>query len=248
MISAVVLARNEEKNINECLQSLKFCDELIVIDDNSYDKTREIAESCGAKVINHPLNRDFAAQRNFAQRQADNEWILFIDADERVGNELKDEILFSINSNNSANGFYFRRIDFFMGKWLKYGEIGSTRILRLARKGSGEWKRKVDEVWEVKGKTEVFENPLLHYSHPTLLEFLSSINERSTINAEEFFNQGKKLSFWEWLKPIVKFKLNYFLRLGFLEGTAGFVFAVLMSLHSFMVRGKLYLLWKKKET
>jgi len=244
MISAVVLTKNEEKNIKECLSGLKWCDEIIVIDDDSTDETREIAEKLGAKVIKHSLGDDFTQQRNFGLEKSRGDWVFFVDADERVGSELADEIKEGIKKDK-ANGFYFRRIDMFLGKWLSHGEISRLRILRLGKKGGGNWERKVDEIWKIKGKTKTFRSPLLHYSHPALAEFLRSINERSTLNAREFYDEGKRLNLIEWLKPPAKFLQNYFLRLGFLEGTQGFVFAVLMSLHSFLVRGKLYLLWAR---
>lgn len=251
MISAVVLAKNEEKNIRRCLEGLKWCDEILVIDDDSDDRTVGIAERFGARVIKHSLSRDFAQQRNFGLEKARGEWVFFVDADERVSGKLTNEIQTLTRSNAviqiGVNGFYLKRVDFFMGRWLKYGEIGKIRILRLARKDAGKWVRSVDEKWEVAGKTKVLTNPLLHYSHSSLTKFLTSINERSSLNAQEFYEEGKRITFGEWLKPLVKFVQNYFFRLGFLDGTAGFVFAVLMSLHSFMVRGKLYLLWQKKE-
>jgi len=245
MISAVVLAKNEEKNLEDCLSGLKWCDEIVVIDDDSTDKTKEISQKAGAKVIPHSLKNDFAEQRNFALKEASHDWIFFVDADERVSDKLALEIQKKIKKTTST-GFYCWRIDNFLGRWLKHGEIGSTRILRLARRGSGWWKRNVDEQWAVSGKTETIKNPLLHYSHRNLTEFLESINERSTLNAEAFYREGRWITVFEWFKPKGKFILNYFLRLGFLDGLPGFVFAVLMSLHSFLVRGKLYLLWRRR--
>lgn len=245
MISAVVLAKNEEKNIKECLSGLGWCDEIVVIDDFSDDKTAEIAGRLGAKVARRHLNGDFSGQRNFALSLSKGDWILFVDADERVSKELSGEIRKKISLPSAADGYFFERIDYFMGKWLKHGEIGSVRILRMGRKGWGKWERSVDEVWKVRGKLGTFKNPLLHFSHPNLDDFLKSINERSSLNARELYQKGRKNSFFDWFKPSVKFKVNYIFRMGFLDGVAGFVFAVLMSLHSFMVRGKLYLLWKK---
>ena len=245
MISAVVLTKNEEKNIKECLAGLKWCDEIIVIDDNSTDKTQEIVKKEGARVIERPLEGDFASQRNFGLKEAKYDWIFFVDADERVTSKLAEEIQKEIKDTRAA-GFFFKRIDYFLGKWLKHGEIGGVRILRLARRGAGEWQRRVDEKWEVRRKTKTLKNPLQHYPHPTLTQFLESINERSTLNARVLYEEGKKLRFWEWFKPLGKFFKNYFLLLGFLDRIHGFVFAVLMSLHSFAVRVKLYLIWRRE--
>lgn len=253
MLSGIVLAKNEGKNIQRCLKSLDFCDEILVIDDNSTDKTVKVAERLKAKVYTRPLNNDFGGQRNFGLQKARGKWVLFVDADEVVSNKLAKEIKNKLATNDTAiagpfvaNGYFFKRIDFFLGKWLRHGEIGGIRILRLAKKNSGIWKRKVDEIWEIKGKTKVFDNPLLHFSHQELKEFLESISERSTLNARQFFEEKKKMSAIEWLKPLMKFLNNYFLKFGFLDGTNGFVFATLMSFHSFLVRGKLYLMEKNR--
>ncbi len=245
MISAVVLTKNEEKNIRECLDGLKWCDEILVIDDNSEDKTEEIARLEGARVIKSRVNSNFAGQRNFALDRASFDWIFFVDADERVSQELAEEIREKVK-NTTAAGFFVKRRDFFMGKRLKYGETGRIKLLRLARRGSGQWRRTVDEQWVIEGERRTLKNPLAHYSHPTLTDFLTTINERSGLNAECFYKEGRETGPGEWLKPAAKFFQNYFLKFGFLDGTAGFVFAVLMSLHSFMVRGKLYLLWKRR--
>jgi len=245
MISAIVLTKNEENNLRRCLESLVWVDEILVIDDKSTDKTIQIAHEFGAKVFVHSLSEDFSQQRNFALRKARGEWIFFVDADEEVSLELQKEIQKELSKNNkNISGYFLKRIDFFEGKWLKHGEIGKVRLLRLARRNSGSWQRKVDETWNVKGKTKTLSFPLLHYSHQDLDHFLAKINQRSSLNALVFFEQKKKNSFFDWFKPIFKFLQNYVCRLGFIDGVFGFVFALMMSLHSFMVRSKLYLLWK----
>ncbi len=247
MISAIVLTKNEEKNIAACMQSLVWCDEILVVDDNSTDKTLQIAQAKGAKTISRSLDDDFAAQRNFALGQVSGDWILFIDSDERVSEKLAVEIRNALAqpSEKLPDGFYFKRIDFFIKHWLCYGEPGEIKLLRLAKKNAGRWERSVDEIWVIKGVTKVFKNPLFHYSHNNLDEFLQSINKRSSMNAEEFYRQGKRVNLLEWFKPLGKFIQNYFFKLGFLDGNGGFVFAILMSFHSFLVRGKLFLKWKK---
>lgn len=253
MITAVILIKNEEENIKKCLSGLFWCDEVLVIDDNSTDETitqisdfKNQNQNINLKIYKRQLNGDFAKQRNYGLEKAIGDWVLFVDADERVSKELEKEILEKIGESKGIEGYYFRRIDYFMGKWLKHGETGSLNILRLGRKNSGKWVRNVDEVWEVKGQTEVLSNPLLHYSHLNLTQFLESINSRSTLNAQYLFENNENLNLFEWSKPFLKFIQNYFFKRGFLDGMQGFVFAVLMSLHSFMVRGKLYLLLKKK--
>lgn len=242
MLSAIVLTRNEGRNLKRCLESLSFCDEIIILDDNSDDNTLKIAESHKAKVFKRELKGDFAAQRNFGQTKARGEWLLYIDADEAVTEDLKKEILSAVKED--FDGYYLRRRDFFWGKELKWGEVKKVRdhgLLRLLKKGSGKWMGDVHEVFHTAKETSTLEGFLNHYPHPTLSEFISDVNAYSTLRAKELFNKGKNTNVFEIvLWPIFKFLYNYFLNLGFLDGAAGFTYAFMMSFHSFLVRSKLY--------
>ncbi|MFZ5932879.1 MAG: glycosyltransferase family 2 protein [Patescibacteria group bacterium] len=246
-ISAVVLTKNEERNIAACLKGLAFCDEILVIDDGSNDKTHKIAKSYGAKVYIRELEGDFARQRNFGQDMAKGRWILFVDADERVSQELQEEIVKETSrENNPYSGYYLKREDYLWGKKLCYGETTNLKFLRLARKGAGRWKRRVHEFWRIVGRTRTLKNPLLHYPHQTLREFISDINFHSTLHAKANLEEGKssnllKIMFY----PKLKFFRNYILRLGFLDAEAGFVVALLMSFHSFLAWSKLWLMQRK---
>lgn len=247
-ISAIVLAKNEEKNIKECLKSVAFCDEVLVIDDNSQDSTREIAKEMGAKVFVHALAGDFAAQRNFGLEKTSGEWVLFVDTDERVTPSLSEEIIQLVNNSIiQYSGFYLKRIDMIWKKKLRYGEVGNVRLLRLARKGSGTWKRRVHEYWDVKGKIEELKNPLFHYPHQTLSEFIQDIDFYSTLHAQQKKDDNEhssivKIILW----PAVKFARNWIIRGGFLDGIPGLIHASLMSFHSFLSWSKLWILQKEK--
>ncbi len=247
MISVVVLTKNEENNIADCLTGLSWCDEIIIIDDNSEDKTQEIARRMGAKVFARSLNNDFAGQRNYGLEKATGDWVLFVDADERVSPVLWYEIMSRTNDPASqVVGFYLRRTDVLWGKELKNGEIGNIKLLRMAKKDAGSWHRKVHEVWKVSGSTLLLDKPLLHYPHSTITAFLKEINFYTDLRAEELYKKRVKASWWSIiLHPKAKFVLNYFLRRGYLDGLPGLVFALMMSLHSFLVRGKLWMLWEK---
>lgn len=249
MISAVVLTKNEEKNIVDCLESLTWCDEILVIDDNSEDRTPEVAKKFGAKVFVQALAENFSRQRNFGLQQAQNDWVLFIDADERVSPGLAREIKYQIanRKNNDINGFYVKRVDFLWRRELKHGETGNMRLLRLARKDTGAWEGAVHEKWRIKVKVGELKNPLLHYPHQTIAEFLREINFYTTLRATELYKKGLKVHWYDIiLQPKVKFIYNYFFKSGFLDGIPGLIFAMMMSFHSFLVRGKLWLLWKKR--
>jgi len=246
MISAIVLTRNEEKNIEACLDLLKWCEEIIIVDDYSTYKTINLLKSSRVKVFRRRLNRDFAAQRNFGLKQARGKWVFFVDADERISPALQAEIQYRISNieYRNTNGFYLKRKDFFGGRWLRHGETAKVRLLRLAKKGAGEWNGKVHEVYKISGETGELKNPLLHYPHPTMTEFLEQINYYSDLRAEELYSQGIYSSLFQILGyPLAKFLQNWILRLGFLDGPPGFMVAMMMSWHSFLVRSKLYLKW-----
>lgn len=179
---------------------------------------------------NYPIT-DFAHERNALLDKAKTEWVLFVDTDEKVTPELEKEIYDTI-VKTKYDGFYIRRKDFFMGRWLRFGETGKIKLLRLGKKGAGKWVRKVHEFWDIKNAGEL-KNPLLHY--PT--QSIEKINFYSEIDAHEF----GYFSFPEvFYKPVGKFLQNYFLRLGFLDGFAGFVHAWMMSFQSLVVRVKQY--------
>lgn len=239
MISAVVLTKNEENNIQGCLESLKWVDEIVVVDDYSSDGTLKAIQNSKIKIFRRSLKNNFAEQRNYGLEKATGEWVLFVDADERVSPALRQEISnfqFSI-----FNGALFKRRDFFLGRWLKHGETASVKLLRLARKGSGEWHRRVHETWEVNPKFGQLKNPILHNPHPTISEFLESINFHTDLHCQVLFEEGKRTNLFEMIcYPLGKFFLNYFWCLGFLDGIQGLMMALMMSLHSFLARAKLY--------
>ena len=251
MISAVVLTKNEEKNIQECLKALSWCDEILVVDDYSEDKTVEIAEKSKSTVVKRHLEGDFASQRNFGLDKAKGDWVLFVDADERVSEELQKEILETL-TDPKASGYAIPRKDFMWGSEIRFGDQpkGSTKsglieLVRLGKKGAGTWTGKVHEVWEI-ADTDSLQNPILHYPHPTASEFLTEINMYSTIRAKELFDQHKTASLLDIIFYTKgKFVQNYILRGGYKDGMPGFIIALFMSFHSFLVRSKLWLLQNK---
>lgn len=246
MISAIVLSYNDEDSIARTLESLTWCDELIVIDDFSTDKTVDIAKKYKAIVYQRRLADDFASQRNFGLTKVIGEWVLFVDSDEVVSPDLAKEIQKSVEID--CAGFYLKRQDWLFGKKLRHGETGRIQLLRLARKNSGTWTRTVHEVWNVKGLIAELSHPIDHFPHPDVAQFIEDINRYSTINARYLYAKNVRVPAWHIIAyPCVKFFVDYVWYLGFLDGTAGAVVALMMSFHSFLTRAKLYLLWHTME-
>jgi glycosyltransferase involved in cell wall biosynthesis len=243
-LTSVILTKNEEINIEHCLKSLSFCDEILVIDDFSEDDTIKKVQNYNQeiKIFKRHLNGNFAAQRNYGLNKARGKWILFIDADESISRKLEAEIIkYTHDKSTKFQGYYFKREDVIWGKKLRYGETGAVRLLRLAKRHSGKWIRIVHETWEIEGETSLLKNPILHYPHPTLREFINDINIMSSLHAKANMEEGKnsslsKIIIW----PLGKFIFNYIIKFGFLDGVPGYVLAGVMSLNSFLAWSKLW--------
>lgn len=240
MITGVVITKNEEENISRCLSSLSWCDEIIVVDDYSLDRTELIAQKQGAKIFKRHLQNDYASQRNFAFSHCHTDWVLFLDADEYISPELSQEIRKQI-AKGLYDAFFIKRIDILFGQKIVYGEAGNIKLLRLAKRNCGMWRGNVHEEWHCKGKIGQLKNFLIHYPHKSIFSFIKKINSYTTIKALELHSSGVKFNFSELLgKSTGKFFINFVVKLGFLDGMRGFEYALLMSLHSIMVRVKTY--------
>ena len=243
MISAVILTHNNEDSIGRTLASVSWCDERIVMDDMSTDTTVDIAKKHGAVVYKRDLLDDFAAQRNVALAKTKGEWVLFVDSDEVIPSELAREIQSSMTDTHSTiAGYFCKRTDVMWGRELRHGETTHVMLLRLAKKNAGVWRGRINEIWDIQGKTEIFHTPILHFPHPNVAQFLSEINRYSTIRARQLHEKGIRTNLFEIIAyPVGKFFLNYVWRLGILDGMPGAASAILMSFHSFLVRAKLWI-------
>lgn len=242
MISGVILVKDQVDVLERCIKSLLWCQEIIVIDDNSSDGSGELAKKLGAKVYKRSLNNNFSEQRNFALKKVTQDWALFIDADEVVTKNLSEEIYQQTSQFLTPfNGFFIKRVDFLWGRRMRFGEVSDSVFMRLARVEKGDWKGQVHEVWDVQGGKSTLKNVIEHYPHPSITEFLSEINYYSTLRAQDLYKSCSTIPFWQIIfYPPGKFFYNYVLRLGFLDGVQGIILALMMSMHSFLVRGKLW--------
>lgn len=235
-ISSVVITKNEEKNVKRCLESICFSDEIIIVDDFSSDKTLEIIKKYKTRVFKRNLNQNFAEQRNFGLLKANSKWVLFIDADEEVPVELRNEII-QVTSDplNTNNGFILKRKDYFFSKKLNYGEWGNKKFIRLIKNGSARWERDVHEILKVNGSVRTLSSELKHFPHKSLNKFIESINLFSTIHAFSNKKEEKKVNIFKIIfYPLFKFFYNWIIKGGFKDKDYGFIMSLMMSFHSFL--------------
>ena len=248
-ISVCVITFNEEKNIAEAVESVNWADEILVIDSNSIDKTREIAESLNVKVILQDW-LGFFKQKQFAVDNAKYDWILSIDADERISEELKSEILQikTLPESKLADGYKLPRLSFYMNRPIRHGGWYPDWQLRLFNQKKGKWKDVlIHESVEMRedAKIEKLKGNLLHYSVENSSYHHRLIGERyAPLAAEQMFKMGRKTTRLKIATAgFTAFFQTYFLKAGFLDGFAGFCIARFAAHHAFL---KHLLLWEKQ--
>lgn len=227
-ISAVIITFNEEKNIGRCLKSLgEVVDEIVVVDSFSTDNTSKICMQYGAKFISHSFEGHIQ-QKNWAITQASNKYVLSLDADEALSEDLKKSIL-KIKNNWNADGFSFNRLNNYCGKWIKHGLWYPDIKLRLWDSTKGKWGGiNPHDKFELSPNSSQIhlKGDLLHYSYYSLEEYKIQAKKFANISAKAYFEVGKKSSYLKiFLNPIMKFVKGYFFKLGFLDGKKGFEIA-----------------------
>ena len=241
-LSVIVITKNEESNIRECLTSVCWAEEIVLVDGGSEDQTVELARSLGAKVFERPWD-GYGAAKNYALSHCTGEWILWLDADERVTEELANEISQRLRSNDTRfNGFQIARRAYFLGRWMKHSGWYPGHVLRLFRKGTGRFsERKVHEQLVVEGEIGRLKFDLLHFTDPNLFHYFEKFNRYSSLAAEELGEHGQRFDFLQLLvrPPWVFFKM-YLIRAGFLDGMQGFILSVLSACYVFTKYAKLW--------
>lgn len=258
-VSVVVLTRNEEANIAACLQSVRWADELFVVDSLSADRTAEIAASLGARVFSHPFD-GYAKQRNWALENLpfSHDWILMLDADERIPSALADEITQAIrNDGHGCTGLYLKYRHIFLGRFLRHGGLYPTWLLRLFKRDHVRYEeRPMNEHAILDGEAGYLRNPFDHCDNRPLSHWIAKHDRYAELEAEEYlrerFGEGYQDSiparFWgaqaqrkRWIKlhlwnrlpllfrPFLFFLRNYVVKGGFLDGREGFIYHVLWS-------------------
>jgi len=244
-ISAVVITKNEELNIKECLETLKWADEIVIIDSNSTDNTKEIAAAYTDKIFTSDTDV-FSEKRIISLDKCSNDWVFFLDADERLTKELQEELI-TLQPSEDTYGYRINRRNYYFGQWLKHSGVYPDWHLRLFNKLHAKiTPRIIHEGVEVTGKVEDMSGEMIHYSFRDMTHMIDKINLYSTLEAREKFENKKQIS-----KPgVFTHALSAFLRVyisrkGFRDGTGGFFISFCYSMVSFLSLLKLLKLQKK---
>jgi len=225
-ISAIIIAKNEQKNISACLQSVGFADEMIVIDDHSIDNTVQLAKEAGARVLIRAMGDDFSGQQNFAINQAQGQWLLFIDCDERITRELAIEI--QQVTEKAPCAYRLRRLNHFAGQRVRFGPLRSDSMVRLVPNDNVQFQGRVHQQLHHHFAEKTLKSPMLHFTYSSWQQYYQKFEHYTRLAAQQAFDNGKSVSFWRdiILRPQWAFFKMYIIHGGFLDGKIGWLLAV----------------------
>jgi glycosyltransferase involved in cell wall biosynthesis len=239
-ITALVLTLNEEDNIAECLKTLLWADEVMVLDSGSTDRTVEIARTLGAQVFFHPF-KNYADQRNYALSLVRTEWVFFVDADERVPPELAAEVR-EAAQEEGFSGWWVPRQNYICGRWIRHGGWYPDYQLRLLRPEVAHY----DPAWEVheivvmEGKTGYLRNHLIHYNYRTWGEFISRQKAYLPLEVRTLRRRGMRAKIWSPLSmPVREFWRRYIRLEGYKDGLYGLILASILAFYTMLAYGAL---------
>ncbi len=240
-LSAVVITHDEEDKLPEALQSVAFCDEIVVVDSGSSDHTREKARAAGARVILNEPWPGFAAQRNVALDAARHDWVIALDADERVTGPLREEIQEKRKRGFDCAGYRIPRAAFYLGRWVRATDWYPDPQVRLFDRTRARWEGvHVHESVRVRGKVGRLRSDLEHHPYADIGDHMKKIDRYTTLWAQQAFEAGRRTSVLEMAgNGLWTFLRNYLLKRGFLLGSAGFTISVLNSYYTYTKLAKL---------
>ena len=248
-LSVAIITKNEAENLPACLVSVAFAEQVVVVDSDSTDATREIAREFGCDLYVEPW-RGFGPQKQSAIDHCRHAWVLLLDADERIPPETSAVITGIVaNPNHSAVGYRFPRKNFFQGRWIRHAGWWPDRVTRLFRKGSGRMtEASVHEAVAVDGAVGTLDAPIEHMTESRLDRIIKKIDHYSTLGAKDAFAQGKRSTVaGAALRACATFLQDYLLRLGILDGSQGLTLAVTDAVNKFFKYAKLAELGREKK-
>lgn len=243
-LSVVVVAKNEARNIERCLRSAPFAEELLVIENDSSDGTAQLAQRLGARVLREPW-RGYGPTKAFAARAARFDWVLSLDADEAVSPALADELQQVFRDLDPEAGYEMPRQSFYLGRWIRHGGWFPDRQLRLFHRKYSMWNEALIHEKVMCPKKRRLRQPLEHYVFRDLKHQIETNNRYSSLQADEWIAKGRGFALWRLLfKPPSKFLETYVWKRGFLDGMPGFIIAVGAAYSVFLRWSKV---WEKRK-
>lgn len=245
-ISVVISAWNEEKKIKQCLESLDWADEIVVVDNSSTDTTGKIARHYKAKVYIQPNNPMLNVNKNFGFENATGDWILSLDADEIIPESLAREIKEHVN-NSDKSGYWIPRKNIIFGKWIRHGLWWPDKQLRLFRRGKGRFPcAHVHEYLEVDGVTDALQEPYIHYNYESVSQFIRKMDTLYTeSDVQKLLRTRYQFAWYDAIRfPVSDFVKVFFAQEGYKDGLHGLILAILQAFYSFVVFAKI---WEQKQ-
>lgn len=244
-LTVLILTKNEASQIRDCLQSVRFAGEILVIDSGSTDATVAIAREQAARVIETDWS-GYSATKALGLKEATGDWILWLDADERVTRELEQEIG-ALVSDTSTAGYYLARKTIFLGRWIKHCGWYPGFTLRLFRREAGRFSDDlVHESVRVTGPTAHLAHPMIHYTDPTLEHYFDKLNHYTSLAARQLYLSGRRFRLTDLLaRPIFTFIKMYLFKRGFLDGIPGLILCTLSACYVFTKYAKLWHVWRQ---
>ena len=244
-LTAIITTFNEEHNISGVLDSVDFADEIIVVDSFSTDKTTSIAKSMGVTVVEHEYVNG-STQKNWIIPQAKHPWILLLDADERIPEKLKLEIIDLLNGNPEENGFWIYRTFYFMGKLIKHSGWQNDKVMRLFKRDLCRYiNLNVHEEIVPVGKVGFLKNKIDHNSYRSLDQYIEKINRYAALQAIDYDSRVNRITIYHlFFKPFYRFLKHYIIQGGFLDGFPGLTISVVSA---YAVRMRYIKLWMRRK-
>ncbi len=240
-ISVLIPTLNEENNIKECIESVRWADEIFVVDSYSTDKTVEIAENLGATVKKHEFE-DYASQKNWALGKLKHDWVLWLDADERALEGVKDKITEILKEGPGYPAYSVRRINYFRDYKIKHGSWANERVMRFFNKNKAHFEKPIHEKLAYNGREGKINAGIKHFTFRSFKQYLPKLESHARKGAQRLFEQEKKAGYTEIFgRPLHYFLKNYILKRGFLDGLPGLVLALTGTYSVFL---KYALLWE----
>lgn len=233
-LSVAIITKDEEENIRDCLESVRWADEIVIVDSFSQDATVQIAKEYTSLVFQEEW-QGYARQKQSAINKTTGDRVLSIDADERVTPELRDEIHQVSQDSNPCQGYFIPRKNYFCGRWIRHCGWYPDHTLRLFQKGTETIKdRHVHEAIEVSRETGYLKHPLEHYTYKNIEDYVRRMDRYSTLGAKDLYASNKRAGWSDiTLRPLYTFFYMYFIRRGFLEGSYGLVLSGLYAAYTF---------------